>query len=177
MLLQLFQRKPFADLDTIKKKTGAILRQIQIMRKRVFLKFFVLAFVVLVGMSSQAQNPVNWTEKQLIEPADLNNAISANKDVPTIVSVGPGAIIPGSVEIGMVNTKEGVDKLNAYLKDLPKDKKVVVYCGCCPFEHCPNARPAIDALKELKFTNYFLLNLPHNIKKDWIDKGYAVSKN
>jgi hypothetical protein len=38
-------------------------------------------------------------------------------------------------------------------------------------------RPAIDALKEMKFTNYYLLDLPNNIKKDWIDKGYPVAKS
>jgi len=26
----------------------------------------------------------------------------------------------------------------------------------------------------MKFTNYYLLNLPHNLKQDWIDKGYPV---
>jgi hypothetical protein len=28
----------------------------------------------------------------------------------------------------------------------------------------------------MKFTNYRLLDLPHNIKKDWIDKGYPTVK-
>ena len=126
--------------------------------------------------SSHAQNPVNWNEKQLLEPADLAKAIAAGKDIPAIISVGPGATIPNSIHVGMVNTKEGIDKLKIQLQGVDRDKKVVVYCGCCPFEHCPNVRPAIDVLKDLKFTNFFLLNLPHNIKKDWIDKGYPVSK-
>jgi hypothetical protein len=28
----------------------------------------------------------------------------------------------------------------------------------------------------MKFTNYHLLNLPHNIKTDWISKGYPQVK-
>lgn len=123
---------------------------------------------------AEAQNPVNWTEKQLMEPADLAAAIKAKKDVPVIISVGPGATIPNSVDLGMVNNAEGLQKLRERLKSVDKDKKVVIYCGCCPFEHCPNARPAVNALKEMKFTNYYLLDLPHNLKKDWIDKGYPV---
>lgn len=134
--------------------------------------FFVTSFIAL---SSCAQNPVNWTNKQLMEPADLATAIKTNKDVPVIISIGPAAAIPGSVDVGMVNTAEGVQKLKAQLKTIDQNKKVVVYCGCCPFEHCPNARPAIAALKEMKFTNYYLLNVPHNIRKDWIEKGYPVS--
>lgn len=141
------------------------------------IKLFVLLFVLFLGIESYAQNSINWTEKQLEEPANLAKAITAKKNVPVIVSIGPGATIPNSIDVGMVNSAEGLQKLKAQLKKLDKDKKVVIYCGCCPFEHCPNVRPAIDALKELKFTNYYLLNLPHNIKRDWIDKGYPVSKS
>jgi rhodanese-related sulfurtransferase len=146
------------------------------MKKLSILNLLILIIALSLGVNSYAQNPVNWTEKQLVEPADLANAITSKKDVPVIISVGPGATIPNSVDVGMVNTPEGLEKLKVQLKTLHKDKKIVVYCGCCPYEHCPNVRPAIDALKELKFTNYYLLDLPHNIKRDWIDKGYPVSK-
>lgn len=132
--------------------------------------------MMLLCINGQAQNPVNWTDKQLMEPADLAQAITGKKNLPHIICIGPGATIPGSVNVGMVNTTEGVNELKGYLKTLQKDQKIVVYCGCCPFEHCPNARPAITALKEMKFTNYYLLNLPHNLKTDWISKGYPTTK-
>jgi rhodanese-related sulfurtransferase len=121
-----------------------------------------------------AQNPINWTEKQLMQPETLAATIKSGKNIPTIISVGPGAMIPGSVDIGSTKEAGNMQKLNAALAKLPKNSKVVVYCGCCPFEHCPNVRPAMATLKELKFTNYYLLNLPKNIKTDWIDKGYPV---
>ena len=140
-------------------------------------KFFILTCMLILTMDSRAQNSVNWTNEQLIEPSELATDISTKKDLPVIISIGPGATIPGSADIGMVNNKEGLEKLKLKLNSLSKEKKLVIYCGCCPFEHCPNVRPAIDVLKELKFTNYFLLNIPHNIKKDWIDKGYPVSKS
>jgi hypothetical protein len=50
-----------------------------------------------------------------------------------------------------------------------------VYCGCCPYKNCPNARPAIALLKSMKFTNYHLLDLPTNIRTDWIARGYPVN--
>ncbi|ANE52702.1 rhodanese-like domain-containing protein [Flavisolibacter tropicus] len=140
------------------------------------LRSFLLAGVLFIAFQGKAQNPENWTAKQLIEPSDLATAINGKKDIPVIISVGPGATIPNSVAIGMVNSQEGLDKLKVQLKEVAKDKKIVIYCGCCPFEHCPNVRPAINALKEMKFTQYYLLNIPHNIKKDWIDKGYPVTK-
>jgi hypothetical protein len=145
------------------------------MKKHAMIKLFVLLFVLFPGIGSKAQNPVNWSEKQLIEPADLSNAVATKEDIPVIISVGPGVTIPNSVKVGPVNNAEGLEKLKAELNTIDRDKKIVIYCGCCPFEHCPNVRPAIDALKEMKFTNYYLLNLSHNIKQDWIDKGYPVS--
>jgi rhodanese-related sulfurtransferase len=81
-------------------------------------------------------------------------------------------VIPHSINIGMTEHKENVEKLKDSLTNVPRDANIVIYCGCCPFNHCPNVRPAIALLKEMKFTNYHLLNLPHNIKTDWIAKGY-----
>ena len=147
------------------------------MKKRTLLNLFILAISSLFTVYSYAQKPVNWTDKQLIQPSELADAIIDKKDIPVIVSVGPGATIPNSIVVGMVNNHEGLEQLKEQLKNIDKDRKVVIYCGCCPYEHCPNVRPAIDAVKQMKFTNYFLLDLPHNIKKDWIDKGYPVSKS
>lgn len=136
-----------------------------------------LLVIGLSAVSAIGQNPVNWNAKQLIEPAALANTIKAKKDIPVIVSIGPGATIPGSIDVGMVNNAAGLEKFKTQVASLDKKKKIVIYCGCCPFEHCPNVRPAIDILKNEKFTNYFLLNIPHNIKTDWIDKGYPVVSN
>lgn len=136
---------------------------------------FILIFFFAAKCS--AQNPENWTSKQLIEPSELAKTIADNKNVPVVISVGPGALIPNSFDAGMASTKDGLDKLKTKLGTLKKDQKIVIYCGCCPFEHCPNVRPAIDALKQMKFTNFYLLNLSHNIKKDWIDQGYPAKKS
>jgi rhodanese-related sulfurtransferase len=145
------------------------------MQKLSFIKLFTLLSFLFFAGTSSAQNPQNWTSKQLMQPSELANDINAKKDIPVIISVGPGAPIPNSIDIGLVNNKEGLDKLKNELNSLAKDKKVVVYCGCCPYEHCPNVRPAIGTLKSMNFTNYYLLDLPNNIKKDWIEKGYPVS--
>src|SRR5205085_3477239 len=130
----------------------------------------LLLIIIVLSKSVFGQNPENWTPKQLMEPSELAEKITNDKDLPVILSVGPGAPIPHSIHIGMGKEKENIDKLKKELSGLPADSKVVIYCGCCPFDHCPNVRPAIDALKEMKFTDYRLLNLSRNIKTDWIDK-------
>jgi thiosulfate/3-mercaptopyruvate sulfurtransferase len=140
--------------------------------------FRALMLLALFALSkpSFAQNPVNWTKEQLLEPQELAQALQTRKNVPVIISVGPGALIPGSIVVGPVQEKENLERLTKELKAVDKDAPVVVYCGCCPFEHCPNVRPAIDLLKSQNFTHYKLLNLPHNLKTDWLDKGYPKVK-
>jgi hypothetical protein len=106
----------------------------------------------------------------------LAATLKANKDVPIIFSVGPDAIIPNSIDIGMVKDEKNLAKFKVQISRLSKSDNILIYCGCCPFEHCPNVRPAIAVLQNMQFTNYHLLDLPHNIKTDWIDKGYPVTK-
>lgn len=140
-------------------------------------KALVIVFCLHLYVLAKAQNPVNWTSDQLIQPATLAEAITNNASIPGIINVGPGAVIPGSYDAGMAGKAEGLEKLKQHLTSISKDSNIVIYCGCCPFEHCPNVRPAIDLLKRMHFTNYHLLNIPHNIKQDWIDKGYPVKQD
>jgi hypothetical protein len=107
-----------------------------------------------------------------MEPAQLAQILTAGGKLPLLISVGPGATIPHSVAIGQAKDQENLDKLSTLLKTVKKRETIVLYCGCCPFENCPNVRPAIALIKEKGSRNYKLLNIPHNIKKDWIDKGY-----
>jgi thiosulfate/3-mercaptopyruvate sulfurtransferase len=119
------------------------------------------------------EGPEPWTTRQLMAPADLAAVINDPKQKkPIIICVGPGALIRGSLDMGPAKEKENLEKLKRELNKLPRDANVVIYCGCCPFEHCPNIRPAFNLLNEMKFSNAHLLNLEHNLKTDWLAKGY-----
>ena len=144
------------------------------MNLKKIISYLVFAFILIGFQQCKAQqsNPENWTSDQLIQPAALAQTIQSNKNIPLIYCVGPGVVIPHSIDIGMTKDEKNVQKLKDSLNKVPRNANIVIYCGCCPFEHCPNVRPAISLLKEMKFTNYHLLNLPHNIKTDWISKGY-----
>jgi thiosulfate/3-mercaptopyruvate sulfurtransferase len=137
----------------------------------------LLTGLLIIGVSissiGQTVNTEPWTEKQLMPPAELAQLINDNSaHLPVLFSIGPGAIVRGSVDIGPAKEKENLKKLKQQLSKLPKDTAIVIYCGCCPFQHCPNIRPAFKLLNKMKFTNHRLLNLPKNIKADWIDKGF-----
>jgi hypothetical protein len=132
---------------------------------------------ILQGGVNKMGVPEPWTIKQLMAPADLAAIINdPNAKKPVILCVGPGALIKGSLDIGPAEEKINLEKLKQQLSKLPRDTNVVIYCGCCPFEHCPNIRPAFSVLNEMKFSNAHLLNLEHNIKTDWVAKGYPQAK-
>jgi thiosulfate/3-mercaptopyruvate sulfurtransferase len=121
----------------------------------------------------QYDGPEPWTESQLMAPADLAAIIknpAAKK--PIIFSVGPGALVSGSLDMGAVHEPANLEKFRQALNGLKKDRYLVIYCGCCPFVRCPNIRPAFTLLNEMKFTNAHLLNLENNIRTDWVSKGY-----
>ena len=121
----------------------------------------------------QADEP--WTDKELKDPAALAASLSDPKaPQPVLLNIGPVQQIKGAVLIGAASVKENLDKLKQHLAKVPKDKEIIIYCGCCPFRRCPNVRPAFDLLKKLKFTKPRLLNLPTSLNEDWISKGYPM---
>lgn len=146
------------------------------MINRKHLHFLITALLIAglyVSSFAQSANTEPWKENQLIPPAELAKVINdKNARQPIVFSIGPSAIVRGSIGIGAAKEKDNLKNLKQQLSKLPKDTAIVIYCGCCPFKDCPNIRPAFQLLNKMKFTNHKLLNLPKNIKVDWIDKGY-----
>jgi thiosulfate/3-mercaptopyruvate sulfurtransferase len=148
--------------------------------KTKFLAFLFLMVATSVfstnQVSAQDQNDP-WTPQQLLAPADLAKVLNNPKaPQPIIYSIGMQAIIKNSIDIGPTMRVENMNTLKLKLNKLPKNSQIVIYCGCCPFSRCPNIRPAMALLKSMQFTNYKLLNLPQNVKVDWIDLGYPMSE-
>jgi thiosulfate/3-mercaptopyruvate sulfurtransferase len=135
---------------------------------------YIKLLVLLVLMFPQPADP--WTPGQLLEPADLAARITSAK-APLLICVGPSGLIKGSLETGPARDAANLDKLKAFLAKEDRDREVVIYCGCCPFVHCPNVRPAFSLLLAMHFTHARLLDLSHNIKTDWIDHGYPVKED
>ncbi len=123
--------------------------------------------------------PVPWTSSDVVEPADLAKEIGGASG-PIVIHVGPEVLfhrehVPGATHAGEASTDEGLAKLEAVARTLPKDRDVVVYCGCCPRSDCPNIRPAYKKLKELGL-RVKVLDLPTNFRTDWTKKGLPVDK-
>ena len=126
----------------------------------------VLAAMVVVAAAA---------EMALVQPAEF----ASLKTRPVVFMVGPNVLyrshrIPGAVFAGPGVQPAGLVMLRAAAEKLPRDQEVVLYCGCCPWEKCPNMKPAIEMLKGMGFTKAKALYLPIGFKADWLDKGYAA---
>lgn len=119
---------------------------------------------------------------QLINPDELVKILQSSKDEkPLILQVGfhtlyAQAHIPGSEYVGPASSDSGVRQLRKRVESLPRNKFIVIYCGCCPWSHCPNIKPADDALRAMGFTNVRVLHISDNFGADWVDKGYPTAK-
>ena len=132
---------------------------------------FIMGFSARLSTSPQPTDP--WTPSQLMAPADLAARIKAG-NAPLIICVGPSGLIQGSIEAGAAHEPANLDKLKAILAKQDVQREVVIYCGCCPFAHCPNVRPAFNLLTSMHFTHAYLLDLSHNVRIDWIEHGYPT---
>jgi thiosulfate/3-mercaptopyruvate sulfurtransferase len=137
----------------------------------------MLFAMVLLGIAAQAQAKEEpWTASQLMSTKTLADLINDPKaDKPLIINIGPQAVIKGSVDVGPGKEKDNIKKLEKMLSKEDKNREVVLYCGCCPFDKCPNIRPAFSLIKEKGFARAKLLDVPKNIKTNWIDQGYPVN--
>jgi hypothetical protein len=137
-------------------------------------KILIIPFAFFCLSCSQNSEP--WKKNQLLEPNTLSEMILKKTKLPHIISIGPGAVIDSSISVGETRFSDNFDKLNEILKSIDKKDQIILYCGCCPFEHCQNIRPAFSLLNDLGYKNHSLLNLSNNIKTDWIDLGYPTKK-
>lgn len=118
---------------------------------------------------------------ELIRPAELAKALSSTGAKAIVFNVGPRVIylqahIPGAEYMGPAANPEGLEKLRARAASLPRDSFLVIYCGCCPWEHCPNLRPAYKELKQMGFTRLKVLYIANSFGTDWVEKGYPTAK-
>jgi thiosulfate/3-mercaptopyruvate sulfurtransferase len=134
------------------------------------------------GAMFRAYQATLLSSTRLINPEELIKILqSSNGEKPLMIDVGSHVLyeqahIPGSEYIGPASSESGIQQLRKRVEPLPRNKFIVLYCGCCPWSHCPNVKPAADALQALGFTNAKVLYIADNFGVNWVDKGYPVAK-
>jgi rhodanese-related sulfurtransferase len=118
---------------------------------------------------------------ELVQPADLAAILkSAAAPKPLILHVGfrtlyAQAHIPDSEYVGAAGEDAGLQLLRNRVAKLTKDTAIVIYCGCCPWSHCPNIAAAYKALHALGFTQVKVLYIADNFGDNWVNPGYPVA--
>src|SRR6266568_1823962 len=116
------------------------------------MKPFFAAVIVAVAATAASGQQDFWKESDLIQPETLAARLSdASAAKPSIFYVGfpvlyHSAHIPGAVLAGPASKAEGLEALKQTVAKLPRTSEIVIYCGCCPFDRCPNVRPAYTEL-------------------------------
>jgi len=141
-----------------------------------------LAAILLVSASAVVAYQANSIPpSRLINPDELVKILQSKSEQPLMIQVGSHTLykqahIPSSEYIGPASSASGLQQLRTRVQTLPRNKFIVIYCGCCPWNHCPNVTPADDALQAMGFTNVKVLYIADNFGADWVNKGYPVAK-
>ncbi|MGO8733154.1 MAG: rhodanese-like domain-containing protein [Terriglobia bacterium] len=161
--------------------------------------FFFLVSLLFIGVGTRSivatpaeSTPVNSqgnpTAPSPIPAADLINAQELVKilqspkgERPLLIYVGfrlpyTQAHIPSSEYFGPAAQPAVVQQLRRHVEGLARNRFIVIYCGCCLWSHCPNVKPAYEALHRLGFSKLKVLYILENLGTDWAGKGYPVEK-
>ena len=142
----------------------------------------IMLWIPVFAMQAWTQTAPTPAAPALIDPDELVKILqSAEGEKPLAIQVGSHVLysqahIPGSEYIGPGSSETGLQALRKRVDPLPRNKFIVLYCGCCPWNHCPNVKPAHEALRAMGFTNVKVLYLANNLGTDWVEKGYPVAK-
>ena len=123
-----------------------------------------------------------WPSSQTMEPGQLAKMLTDKySSVPTVVFVGfrslyVGGHVPDAAFHGTASSEPGLAELKAWAATLSRSTDLVIYCGCCPFDKCPNVRPAYAVLAGMGFKKLRVLDLPTSFAVDWAGKGYPMQK-
>ena len=136
------------------------------------MKLVLIGAVTLLAAALAADMP-------LIQPKDAAARVADKSAKLVVIQVGPNVLyrskhIPGALYAGPTAKPEGLALLKQAVDKLPRDRELVLYCGCCPWDHCPNMKPAMELLRQMGFTRARAMYVATNFKTDWIDQGYPV---
>lgn len=157
------------------------------MRKGFFFGLLLLLPFFVMPTSAHSQfspAPISATaipSEHLIQAPDLVRVMNSGKEHPLVLQVGSRiffgeAHIKGSQYAGPGSQPAGLKLLESEVTSVPKDRLIVLYCGCCPWNRCPNVGPAFQRLNQLGFTRVKVLYLPNNFGDDWVSKGYPTDR-
>jgi len=155
----------------------------------VVLSLGAIAALLLPGARLRAQE--QWSgsgsaasipSAALIQPDQLNRLLHAQgAEKPMVLQVGSRimyaeAHIPAAEYAGPASQPDGLKRLRDRVAPLHRKTPIVIYCGCCPWDRCPNIAPAYRLLHDMGFSRLSVLYLADNFGTDWVSKGFPVEQ-
>lgn len=119
-------------------------------------------------------------QANLVQPETLSQMLHTERaHAPIVLQVGSRAMfeqahIRDAIYAGPGSQPGGRDLLRSRVARLPRTQAIVIYCGCCPWQRCPNIGPAFAELEQMGFKNVKVLYLANNFGTDWVAKGYPI---
>jgi hypothetical protein len=144
---------------------------------RRLLAFSIFFSLILGFLSFRADGPLKKSIAIRLEnPATLAKVLNDPKQPdPIVLNVGTMPIlIKNAVIAGPASTDDGLLNFKSQLVNYKKSQAIVIYCGCCAIEHCPNVGPALDYALDQGYTNIKVLDIQKSLKTEWQDKGYPM---
>ena len=154
--------------------------------QKVALVLFAIALCSVTATPARAQfaaqpgSALTIPAGRLIQPEELNKLLEKPQTLrPLILQVGSRVMfdeahIAGAEYAGPGSHDEGLQALRNRVASLSRQSSIVIYCGCCPWNHCPNVGPAYKLLNDMGFVRMKVLYLADNFGSDWVNKGYPV---
>ena len=151
-------------------------------RRRALSVTLAVFLLALLGAASCAGPGARLETADTISIDQLARELADSTAVrPALLHVGFAPLfrsghIPGSRYVGPGNRADGIGRLQKALAAIPAASPIVLYCGCCPWQDCPNVRPAFAAAKATGHTNVRVLHVTGNLERDWIERGLPAEK-
>src|SRR5215475_498182 len=129
----------------------------------------LLTSFLAFGVQRPEPNPTGkWQASELIRPVELIVKVRDNgPSKPLVIFTGFKPLyrtghIPGAVFGGPASSAAGRETLKRAVENIPKSREIVIYCGSCPWEACPNVRPAVELLHQLGYKQVKALVIASN---------------
>lgn len=151
--------------------------------RRLAAAFAAAVLLTAAGCTGGEQTAAGpWGGARLVQPAALAAQLADTAVAPPLLlHVGVRVLyragaIPGSRYVGPGSDASGIRTMLAAVEGEPRDRDIVIYCGCCPWQNCPNMKPTFAALQRAGFTNVKALMIERDLERDWADLGYPIEK-
>ena len=145
----------------------------------------ILSILFATGLQAQFSAPTGTAvipSDHLVQPDQLNHELQIHPHAALILQVGSRILfeeahISGAEYAGPASRPEGLELLRAHVANLLRSREIVIYCGCCPWNRCPNLGPAWNLLQQMGFSHVRVLYLADNFGADWVAKGFRVEQS